>query len=177
MKKRTLLVSAVALTAVAAAGFASYRKSTVEITSITNMLTQLEALKSRDLAAKLVQKTGWAPYKVFVHLAQSIQYSMTGYPEMKPELFQHTAGSAAFYAFSVAGAMRHNLTEPIPGAPAIADTGNVSEAIDLVIKALQEFQSYTGELRPHFAYGLLSKTEFANAHVMHIENHLKEIQS
>lgn len=177
MKKRTLLVSAVALTAVAAASFASYRKSTVEITSITNMLTQLEALKSRDLAAKLVQKTGWAPYKVFVHLAQSIQYSMTGYPEMKPELFQHTAGSAAFYAFSVAGAMRHNLTEPIPGAPAIADTGNVSEAIDLVIKALQEFQSYTGELRPHFAYGLLSKTEFANAHVMHIENHLKEIQS
>lgn len=177
MKKRTLLVSAVALTAIAAAGFTSYRKSTVEITSITNMLTQLEALKSRDLAAKLVQKTGWAPYKVFVHLAQSIQYSMTGYPEMKPELFQHTAGSAAFYAFSVAGAMRHNLTEPIPGAPAIADTGNVSEAIDLVIKALQEFQSYTGELRPHFAYGLLSKTEFANAHVMHIENHLKEIQS
>ena len=172
MKKRRLLVGAVALTAVAAAGIVSYRKSTVEITSIKTMLTQLEMLKLRDLATK----TGWAPYKVFVHLAQSIQYSMTGYPEMKPELFQHTAGSAAFYAFSVAGAMRHNLTEPIPGAPAIADTGNVGEAIDLVIKALQEFQSYTGELRPHFAYGLLSKTEFANAHVMHIENHLKEIQ-
>lgn len=176
MKKRRLLTGAVALTAVAALGLAAYRKSTLKITSIAAMLTQLEALKSPDSVTKLVAKTGWAPYKVFVHLAQSIQYSMTGYPEMKPELFQHTAGSAAFYAFSVAGAMRHNLTEPIPGAPAIADTGNVSEAIDLVITALQAFQSYNGELHPHFAYGVLSKTEFANAHVMHIENHLKEIQ-
>jgi hypothetical protein len=173
MKKRTLLTSAVAVTALAAAGLATYRKSTVEITSVERMLTLLDSLKSRQLVAK----SGWSPYKVFVHLAQSIQYSMSGYPELKSEVFQHTAGSAAFYAFSVAGAMRHNLTEPIPGAPAIADDGNVNQAIDLVITALQQFQAYSGLLQPHFAYGLLSKTEFANAHVMHIENHLLEMQT
>lgn len=173
MKKRTLLTGAVAVTALAAAGLATYRKSTVEITSVERMLTLLDSLKSRQLAAK----SGWSSYKVFVHLAQSIQYSMSGYPELKSEVFQHTAGSAAFYAFSVAGAMRHNLTEPIPGAPAIADEGNVNEAIDLVITALQQFQAYRGQLQPHFAYGLLSKTEFANAHVMHIENHLLEMQT
>ena len=173
MKKRTLLTGAVAVTALAAAGLATYRKSTVEITSVERMLTLLDSLKSRQLAAK----SGWSPYKVFVHLAQSIQYSMTGYPELKSEVFQHTAGSAAFYAFSVAGAMRHNLTEPIPGAPVIADEGNVNEAIDLVITALQQFQAYRGQLQPHFAYGLLSKTEFAHAHVMHIENHLLEMQT
>lgn len=173
MKKRTLLTGAVAVTALAAAGLATYRKSTVEITSVERMLTLLDSLKSRQLAAK----SGWSPYKVFVHLAQSIQYSMSGYPELKSEVFQHTAGSAAFYAFSVAGAMRHNLTEPIPGAPAIADEGNVNQAIDLVITALQQFQAYRGQLQPHFAYGLLSKAEFANAHVMHIENHLLEMQT
>lgn len=37
MKKRTLLTSAVAVTALAAAGLA-YRKSTVEITSVERML-------------------------------------------------------------------------------------------------------------------------------------------
>ena len=172
MKKRTLLTGAVAVTALAAAGLA-YRKSTVEITSVERMLTLLDSLKSRPLVAK----SGWSSYKVFVHLAQSIQYSMTGYPELKSEVFQHTAGSAAFYAFSVAGAMRHNLTEPIPGAPAIADDGNVNEAIDQVIAALRQFQAYRGQLQPHFAYGLLSKTEFAQAHVMHIENHLLEMQT
>jgi len=172
MKKRTLLTGAVAVTALAAAGLA-YRKSTVEITSVERMLILLDSLKSRQLVAK----SGWSPYKVFVHLAQSIQYSMSGYPELKSEVFQHTAGSTAFYAFSVAGAMRHNLTEPIPGAPAIADEGNVNQAIDLVITALQQFQAYRGQLQPHFAYGLLSKTEFAHAHVMHIENHLLEMQT
>lgn len=172
MKKRTLLSGALAVTVLAAAGL-TYRKATVEITSLERMLTLLDGLKSRQLVAK----SGWSPYKVFVHLAQSIQYSMSGYPELKSEVFQRTAGSTAFYAFSVAGAMRHNLTEPIPGAPAVADDGNVHEAIDMVIAALRQFQAYRGQLQPHFAYGLLSKTEFAHAHVMHIENHLLEIQT
>ncbi|MDE2430838.1 MAG: DUF1569 domain-containing protein [Burkholderiales bacterium] len=171
MKKRRLLTGALVVAAVSAAGLVTYRKSTVEITSVERMLAQLKDLKSKVLVAH----SGWAPYKVFVHLAQSVQYSMTGYPEMKPALFQHTAGSAAFFAFSVAGAMRHNLTEPIPGAPAIADDGSVNDAIILLINTLQQFQQYQGNLHPHFAYGMLSKDDYAHAHVMHIENHLMEI--
>jgi hypothetical protein len=62
MKKRTLLTGVVAVTALAAAGLATYRKSTVEITSVERMLTLLDSLKSRQLAAK----SGWSPYKVFI---------------------------------------------------------------------------------------------------------------
>jgi hypothetical protein len=52
MKKRTLLTGAVAVTALAAAGLATYRKSTVEITSVERMLTLLDSLKSRQLPPK-----------------------------------------------------------------------------------------------------------------------------
>ncbi|MFZ6658480.1 DUF1569 domain-containing protein [Undibacterium sp. TJN19] len=173
MKKRTFIFTGVAATLLVSAGYAGYRKSTMVRTSVAEIQVRLLALQPE----KLVSKTGWPPYKVFVHLAQSIEYSMTGYPEIKSAVFQQTAGSAAFYAFSVAGAMTHSLTEPIPGAPVIAETGKVSDAIAMVITALQKFEKHVGEIKPHFAYGSLSKAEFAQAHVMHIENHLKAIDT
>ena len=169
MKKRRFIFTALAASLLATVGYANYRKSTIVITSISDMQAKLASLKS----GKLTSQTEWSPYKVFVHLAQSVEYSLTGYPEMKPVAFQNTAGSAAFYAFSVAGAMRHNLTEPIPGAPVIADSGEVNAAIDMLIAALQKFENHAADIKPHFAYGSLSKAEFAKAHVMHIENHLK----
>lgn len=173
MKKRSFIFAGLGASLLLVGGYAVYRKATVVIASIGEMQTRLAALKS----GKLMSQSGWAPYKVFVHLAQSIEYSMTGYPEMKSETFQRTAGSAAFYVFSAAGAMTHNLTEPIPGAPAISENDDVNGAIDRVIAALQAFENHQGEIKPHFAYGRLSKAEFANAHAMHIENHLKLIQS
>ncbi len=173
MAKRRLVLTGLGVSLLTAAGALAYRKSTVVITSIAEMQAKLASLKLNRLASS----SGWQPYKVFVHLAQSIEYSMTGYPEMKPAAFQKTAGSAAFYAFSVAGAMTHNLTEPIPGAPVIAESGDVNAGIDMLIAALQKFENHAGEIKPHFAYGSLSKTEFAQAHVMHIENHLKLITS
>ena len=173
MKKRSFLFGGLSASLLLIGAYAGYRKATVVIASIGEMQTRLSALKT----AKLTSQSGWAPHKVFVHLAQSIEYSMTGYPEMKSEVFQQTAGSAAFFVFSAAGAMTHNLSEPIPGAPAIPDSDDVNGAIDRVIGALQKFEHYQGEIKPHFAYGRLSKAEFASAHVMHIENHLKLIQS
>ncbi|MFZ6735252.1 DUF1569 domain-containing protein [Undibacterium sp. Ji42W] len=173
MTKRRLVLTSLGVSLLAAAGAVTYRKSTVTITSIAEMQAKLANLK----LDKLTSLSGWQPFKVFAHLAQSIEYSMTGYPEMKSAAFRHTAGSAAFYAFSVAGAMTHNLTEPIPGAPAIAESGEVNAGIDMLIAALQKYENHAGDIKPHFAYGSLSKAEFAQAHVMHIENHLKLIKS
>ena len=173
MTKRRLVLTGLGVSLLAATGAVTYRKSTVVITTIADMQARLANLK----LDKLASLSGWQPYKVFAHLAQSIEYSMTGYPEMKSAAFQHTAGSAAFYAFSVAGAMTHNLTEPIPGAPVIAESGDVNAGIDMLIAALQKFENHAGDIKPHFAYGSLSKAEFAQAHVMHIENHLKLIKS
>ena len=46
---------------------------------------------------------GWPLPQLLEHAAQSIEYSLNGFPQMKPAWFQYTAGAAAFAAFDVWG--------------------------------------------------------------------------
>lgn len=172
MNRRKFLLASTGTLLVVAAGGIGYRRATVRIPSIASLLAQLEAMRSQPLHSL----TSWSPYQVFTHLAQSIEYSISGYPAQKSALFQHTLGRAAFEAFSLAGTMRHKLTEAIPGAPDIAARGPQGEAIDRVIAALRAFEQHSGPLQPHFAYGLLDKADYAHAHALHIRNHLERIQ-
>jgi hypothetical protein len=118
----------------------------------------------------------WNLYQIFTHCAQSVEYSMTGYPEHKSELFKKTAGALAFSTFSKKGKMSHSLNEAIPGAPPITTEGDYQEALKRFKQSLSEFKQYRGNLMPHFAYGDLSKEEYEKAHVMHFNNHLLELQ-
>lgn len=117
----------------------------------------------------------WSLAQVLDHAAQSIEYSMAGFPEMKSALFRHTVGGAAFAVFKARGAMNHSLDEPIPGAPALAAPDALPAAIERVLKALHDFGAYTGTLRPHFAYGELDKADYTRAHLMHLANHWQEV--
>lgn len=138
------------------------------IVSALAALAQIEA-------ADVVKSSGaWRPFKVLHHLAQSVEMSLVGYPQHKSELFQRTAGAAAFAVFRRRGKMQHGLDEPIPGAPEIAATGDVSEAINRLRSALLAFEGFTGVLAPHFAYGVLSHEQYAVAHALHVNNHLLE---
>lgn len=111
---------------------------------------------------------------MFTHLKQSVDYSMQGYPSLKPAWFQHTVAATAFFAFETAGAMHHGLAEPIPGAPPIAADGDSPQALSELINSLERFVAHKGALHPHFAYGALDKTQFAHAHVLHVRDHLRE---
>ena len=71
--------------------------------------------------------------------------------------------------------MTHDLSEPIPGAPAIASEKDIKVALARLEKSLLVFKQYEGELSVHFAYGELSKEEYEKAHVMHLYNHLQEV--
>jgi hypothetical protein len=117
----------------------------------------------------------WPMGAVLEHLSQSIEMSMDGYPQLKSALFQGTAGSAAFAYFKWRGRMNHDLSEPIPGAPALAAGADWKPAALRLRKAISRFNAYNGALQPHFAYGTLSKAEFALAHNLHIANHQDEI--
>jgi hypothetical protein len=135
--------------------------------SATDALSQLKG--------KAIKHTGgWKPAQVFEHLAQSVDYSMTGFPQSKSTLFQSTAGAAAFAVFQSKGAMKHGLTEVIPGAPPLATNGDQDAALSRLLKSLADFDGFTGSLKPHFAYGALDKTQYAAAHAMHVFNHLTE---
>lgn len=134
-----------------------------------------EARKAVDgLASGWRTRSGWALPQVLVHLAQSIEFSMTGFPQPKPALFQATLGSAAFAFFDARGRMSHSLTEPIPGAPALEPPTALDAALARLNKALGDFGRFDGPLQPHFAYGKLSKPQYSRAHLMHLADHWTE---
>lgn len=130
-------------------------------------LAQLRALAPRMGGA-------WDLAHVLHHAAQSVEYSMTGFPALKPAWFRATVGGYAFALFNAAGQMTHNLSEPIPGAPDIAQALPLGPAVDRATAALRAFERHDGPLAPHFAYGALDKPAFTRAHLMHLANHWNE---
>jgi hypothetical protein len=137
--------------------------------------------KIDGLSIQLLTVTGaWSLNQVLDHCAQSVEYSMTGFPKHKSAVFKNTFGRVAFTAFSAKGQMVHALDEVIPGAPVIqtleATPDENQHAFARLKKSLREFQEYQGNLAPHSAYGTLSKADYELAHVMHFYNHLDEIE-
>ncbi len=171
MNRRGFLALSGAAAAGLMAGAVMVRRATLPAPSQRMLIDELNALRGKNLTG-----TGaWSPFKVFAHLAQSVDYSTTGYPEMKSTAFRQTLGRTAFFAFSTTGAMRHDLAAPIPGAPALVADGPTVEAIDRLINSLMRFEAYSGVLQPHFAYGELTRDEYRAAHIFHVRNHFDEI--
>ncbi len=143
-----------------------------KVQSLDDALRWLDQLES----AAGAKTTGtWPLVTVLDHLAQSIEMSMTGFPQPKSALFQNTLGAAAFALFKWRGRMSHGLAEPIPGAPALVSHGDWKVTAQRLRGAIAGFNAYSGALKPHFAYGNLSKADFALAHSFHIANHQDEI--
>lgn len=131
-----------------------------------------EELARLARAKELLSNATWGWAETLVHCAQSIEYSMSGFPQSKSTLFQHTIGSAAIGVFSWRGRMTHDLSEPIPGAPALDAKANPAQSVERLRASMLEFANWTEPLRPHFAYGELIKPEYELAHAMHLANHL-----
>lgn len=119
----------------------------------------------------------WESSRTLNHLAQSIDFSMSGYPEMKSEVFQKTVGQLAFSVFQARGRMSHNLGEAIPGEIIDQSPTSASDALNRLLSTLERFEGFQEELQPHFAYGSLTKDQYAIAHVMHINDHLAELNT
>lgn len=155
-----VLVSAVRPAPLAAERFAS-------IEAALNTLAHLKIAAPRMTGA-------WDLAHVLHHTAQSVEFSMTGFPALKPAWFRATLGAYAFALFDSRGAMSHDLAEPIPGAPGIAQGQPLAAAVDHAIAALRAFDAHSGTLQPHFAYGTLGKPAYTRAHLMHLANHWNE---
>ena len=145
---------------------------TPKVQKLDDVLQWLDRL---DRATGVRSTTEWKMLAVLEHLAQSIEMSLDGFPQPKPAWFQATVGPAAFAFFGLRGRMNHGLTEPIPGAPVLTQLDDWKPGVKRLRTAVGRFQSYTGSLKPHFAYGVLSHPEFARAHAFHVANHQDEI--
>ncbi len=132
----------------------------------------LKLLQALPAGARMAE--GWPLATVLVHAAQSVEYSMAGFPQPNSALFRATVGPLAFAVFDARGRMSHGLAEPIPGAPAIAADTPLPAAVARLVEALKRFDAHTGPLQTHFAYGALDKAAYARAHLMHLANHWQE---
>ena len=164
--------------ALAAAGAAGYflhqpgNDRRLVFATLHDAMGEAERLNAASVHA-LEPTTAWTWAQTLVHCAQSIEYSLHGFPSPKSALFQNTLGAAAFKVFALRGRMSHNLAEPIPGAPALdAQTTDASAAMARLRQAVQDFALHTGALQPHFAYGALTRAQYEQAHAMHLANHL-----
>ncbi|UTW06940.1 DUF1569 domain-containing protein [Pseudomonas benzenivorans] len=174
MNRRHLLKLG-ALSAVAVAGGGYWALGRGEVPGEVSLAGARQVLAAL-VDQSLVSLEGWSPTEVFNHCAQSIEYSISGYPELKPAWFRASVGPMAFGLFASRGAMRHGLAEAIPGAAPLSEPASQALALQRLQRAFEAFAGYRGELRPHFAYGELSHADYAQAHVLHLYNHLSLIR-
>jgi hypothetical protein len=173
-RRKLILVSMGAAAAAIGAGFLATGRSAdgdrgLSFASLADARGELERLRQ---ARTLASTTAWSWAQTLIHCAQSIEYSMSGFPQMKPALFQHTIGATAISVFTWRGRMTHDLSEPIPGAPALDAAAAAGPASERLAASMDAFLHWPGPLRPHFAYGALSRAQYEQAHALHLANHL-----
>jgi hypothetical protein len=148
--------------------------SMADLPKVQSLSEALQWLDKLDKATKISTTGKFQVVSVLEHLSQSIEMSLDGFPQPKSALFQNTVGSLAFGFFKLRGRMSHGLDEPIPGATALTAGGDWKPAAGRLRAAIARFEGHQGALKPHFAYGNLTKTDFALAHAFHIANHQDE---
>jgi len=144
------------------------------MTSLT--LAELTERLHKDLdrpATDLLAPGGpWNLSQTLQHCAQTVRYSVTGYPRLKPALFRATAGALAKRVFLRRGAMKHSLGATIDGAPPLDPGLPVAQAASGLADAVALFSGHPGPHALHPAYGRCTHDEFAQLHAMHLAEHL-----
>ena len=139
--------------------------------TFTSLSAAMEELGRLTKPEPLAPAAAFSWAQTLAHCAQSIEFSMTGFPQPKSALFQNTVGATAFKVFSMRGRMSHDLADPIPGAPSLDANTDVAQALARLRQSVAAFQQWKEPLKPHFAYGQLNKAEYDQAHAMHLAQH------
>ncbi|MFD7834720.1 DUF1569 domain-containing protein [Streptomyces sp. NPDC059761] len=142
-----------------------------ELRYLTARLSQASRAGALD-ERLLAPGAGWNLSQTLQHCTQTVSYSVTGYPRLRPRLFRLTAGRLVKTVFLRRAAMRHPLDAEIAGAPALDPALPPAAALDLLTDAVTVFSAHTGEHPPHPAYGPCTHAEYAALHAMHLAEHL-----
>ncbi len=111
---------------------------------------------------------GWA----LAHCAQSLEFSVTGFPTQKPAWFQQTIGRVVLGRFLKKGAMSHDVEAAIPGAADVPRDTSAADGAQRLRAAIALFRGHSGPLAPHVVYGKVDRVGCESVHSMHIANHL-----
>ncbi len=138
-------------------------------------LSQVETWLNESASVGLSTTGAWPLATILGHCAQSIEFSLSGFPELKSATFRRVVGPAAYTVFSALGGTRHGLSELIPGTQRADVDAPLAKSLERLRAAIASFRSHTGDLAPHFAYGDLTHAQAERAHAMHFSEHLSEV--
>ncbi|HVZ36798.1 MAG TPA: DUF1569 domain-containing protein [Polyangiaceae bacterium] len=150
----------------------SHARSGAPRVRLRNLREGLEYLGRLGPVSGRAAEEPWTFPQVLVHCAQSIEYSLTGYPKPRNALVQATVGRMAKHHFLGRGALSHDRTAPIPGAPEIPAHVTRAEALARLTRAVDQFEAFAGPYAPHFTFGSASKAEYELLHAFHLADHL-----
>ena len=110
---------------------------------------------------------------VLAHCAQSIEYSLTGFPTQRGLLVRRVIGPWLLRKYLRQGFMTHDVNAPIPGAPEVPAELSFSDGSERLKTAIAQFRGHSGILAPHFAFGKVSREDYEKLHAMHLADHLR----
>jgi hypothetical protein len=139
---------------------------------LEQQVERLHAALSAGEPDLLAARTTWNLSQTLQHCAQTITYSTSGYPRLKPAVYRATIGALVKRLFLATGSMRHPLDAEIDGAPPLASGMELGEALELLKAAVAGFGAYTDPHPPHPVYGACTHQEFERLHAMHLAEHL-----
>ncbi|MFI7499223.1 DUF1569 domain-containing protein [Streptomyces sp. NPDC049687] len=145
------------------------RTPTAALTELTARLTERLDRAEGDL---LAPGSSWNLSQTLQHCAQTVRYSVTGYPRLKPALFRASAGTAAKHVFLRRGATKHALDAELDGAPPLDPQLPAAEGAARLADAVALFSAHTGPHALHPAYGRCTHAEFERLHAMHLAEHV-----
>ncbi len=141
------------------------------LADLTERLAEL-IVDGRPETEVLAPDSPWNLSQTIQHCAQTVRYSVSGYPRLKPALFRATVGALAKRVFLLRGATKHPLAAEIDGAPPLASDLPVSVSAAQLTDAVALFTAHTGVHAPHPAYGRCTHAQFDRLHAMHLAEHL-----
>ncbi len=112
-------------------------------------------------ADRLVSRGAMPPAAALGHCAQSIEYSLAGYPRLKPWPVRRLIGPRLLAGFRRDGRMRHDLAAPA--------------ALRRLLAAIDAFAAHAGPWPEHLAFGRMDRAAYSDAHRLHILNHFEAL--
>lgn len=134
----------------------------------------MKLLSFDDVLAQL-EKTQPVPQlgTALAHCAQSIEFSLTGFPTQRGLLVRKLVGPLLLRKYLRQGFLTHDVKAPIPGAPELPPDLSFESGAERLRGAIAQFRSHSGILAPHFAFGHVSREDYETLHAMHLADHLR----
>ncbi len=151
---------------------------TLRFESLKEAWLELEKLEKAFLLnpSKIELLGEWSLHQNLIHCAQSVEYSLVGYPKHKPAFIKKTVGKWVFEKFAAQNFMKHDRNEPIPAAAPLEKEGDLNKAFERLRKALTDFENHQGKYEPHFIYGQLDRAAYEKAHAFHLADHFSGLR-